>query len=124
VTKTESPLLNIESELREVGLDADRLRMRCHGPGDPPRTIGDGRGVIRGMCSIPGEEVTELGENSKELEGESKLVLGRIGTAPVVPQPGEKGIVPGTRSSDALVGVKGDSGWSLTGVSGGRKVPG
>lgn len=102
--------MNSESELRDVGLDADLLRMRCHGPGDPPRTIGDGRGVIRGMCSIPGEEVTELGENSKELECERKLALGRIGAVPVVPWPGENGIAPGTRSSDALVGVKGDSG--------------
>lgn len=118
VTKTDSPLLNTASELREVGLETDRLRMRYHGPGDPPRTMGEGSGVIRGMCSIPGEEVTELGENSKEFDCDRRLALGLIGTGLKF---GEK--ENGTFNSDALVGVKGDSGWSLTGVSGGRKVP-
>lgn len=56
----------------------DLLRMRCHGPGDPPCTIGEGRGVIRGICSIPGEEVAELGENSDEYECDRKLALGLV----------------------------------------------
>ena len=74
--RTESLLLNIESELRDVGREADLLRMRYQGPGDPPCTIGEGRGVIRGICSKPGEEVTELGEKSNEFECDRKLALG------------------------------------------------
>ena len=52
--------------------------MRCHGPGDPPYAIGEGRGVIRGICSTPGEEVTELGENSDEFECDRKLAPGLV----------------------------------------------